>query len=129
MRLCTRMHQVNLVYKHLTSLLGFNYNTKRTRIKRMTYFGFLLLFYVILLILTLASSNSWHGLSSYGNNLSVSSSPPLSLSRIVRKPDFCLCENKGADQLRGNREADQRLCFRYSDSTIPLLLKSEITSF
>ena len=41
----------------------------------------------------------------------------------------CLCENKGADQLRGNREADQRLCFRYSDSTIPLLLKSEISSF
>ena len=31
-----------------------------------------------------------------------------------------------ADQLRGNREADQRLCFRYSDSIIPLLLKPEI---
>ena len=45
------------------------------------------------------------------------------------KTGFCLCENKGADQLRGNREADQRLCFRYSDSTIPLLLKSEISSF
>ena len=44
------------------------------------------------------------------------------LSRIVRKPDFCLGENKGADQLRGNREADQRLCFRYTDSTISLLL-------
>ena len=39
------------------------------------------------------------------------------------KTGFCLGENKGADQLRGNREADQRLCFRYSDSTIPLLLK------
>ena len=51
------------------------------------------------------------------------------MSRIVRKPDFCLGENKGADQLRGNREADQRLCFRYSDSTISLLLKSEIASF
>ena len=51
------------------------------------------------------------------------------MSRIVRKPDFCLCENKGADQLRGDREADQRLCFRYSDSTIPLLLKSENSSF
>ena len=48
---------------------------------------------------------------------------------FVRKPDFCLGKNKGADQLRGNREADQRLCFRYSDSTIPLLLKSEISSF
>ena len=51
------------------------------------------------------------------------------ISRIVRKPDFCLCENKGADQLRGNREADQHLCFRYTDSTISLLLKSEISSF
>ena len=38
-------------------------------------------------------------------------------------------ENKDTDQLRGNREADQRLCFRYSDSTILLLLKSEISSF
>ena len=35
----------------------------------------------------------------------------------MRKPDFCLCENKGADQLRSNCEADQRLCFRYTDST------------
>ena len=40
-----------------------------------------------------------------------------------------ICENKGADQLRGNREADQRLCFRYSDSTIPPLLNSKISSF
>ena len=53
----------------------------------------------------------------------------LYLSRIVRKPDFCLGENKGADQLRGNREADQRLCFRYSDSTIPLLPICKISSF
>ena len=45
------------------------------------------------------------------------------------KPANCICENKDADQLRGNREADQRLCFRYTDSTIPLLSKSEISSF
>ena len=44
-------------------------------------------------------------------------------------PTICIGENKGADQLRGNREADQRLCFRYSERTIPLLLKSEISSF
>ena len=44
------------------------------------------------------------------------------------KPTICKCENKGADQLRGNREADQRLCFRYTDSTIPLLSKSKISS-
>ena len=50
------------------------------------------------------------------------------LSRVVRKPAFCICENKDADQLRGNREADQRLCFRYIDSTIPLPSKSEISS-
>ena len=46
----------------------------------------------------------------------------------MRKPTFCICENKDADQLRGNREADQRLCFRYLDSTNPLLSKSEIIS-
>ena len=38
-----------------------------------------------------------------------------------------ICENKDADQLRGNREADQRLCFRYTDSTIPLLPEAEIS--
>ena len=46
----------------------------------------------------------------------------------MRKPTFCICENKDADQLRGNRKADQCLCFRYIDSTIPLLSKSEISS-
>ena len=51
------------------------------------------------------------------------------VSRVVRIPAFCICENKDADQLRGNREADQRLCFRYTDTTIPLLSKSEISSF
>ena len=43
----------------------------------------------------------------------------------MRKPTFCICENKDADQLR---EADQRLCFRYIDSTIPRLSKSELSS-
>ena len=51
------------------------------------------------------------------------------MSRPMGKPTICMGENKGADQLRDNREADQRLYFRYSDSTIPLLLKSEIQSF
>ena len=51
------------------------------------------------------------------------------LSHLMGKPTICIGENKDADQLRGNHEADQRLCFRYSDSTIPLLLKSEISSF
>ena len=45
----------------------------------------------------------------------------------MRKPAFCICENKDADQLRGNnREADQRLCFCYIASSIPLyFLKSK----
>ena len=47
------------------------------------------------------------------------------MSLVMRKPDFYICENKNADQLRGNREADQRLCFRYTDSTITLLPTSE----
>ena len=40
------------------------------------------------------------------------------------KTTFCMCENKVADQLCGNREADQRLCFCYTDNTFPLLSKS-----
>ena len=46
----------------------------------------------------------------------------------MRKPDFCICENKGADQLCGNCTTDQRLCFCYTDSTIPLLPVYEISS-
>ena len=34
------------------------------------------------------------------------------LSLVMRKPAFCICENKDAYQLCRNREADQRLCFR-----------------
>ena len=41
------------------------------------------------------------------------------MSLVMRKPGFCIC---------GNREADQRLCFRYIDSTIPLLPIYEISS-
>ena len=51
------------------------------------------------------------------------------MSRVLRKPAFCICENKDADQLRGNHEADQRLCFRCTDSTIPLPPIYEISSF
>ena len=42
------------------------------------------------------------------------------------KQTICIGENKDADQLRSNREADQRLCFRYMDSTITLLSKSKM---
>ena len=50
------------------------------------------------------------------------------LSLVMRKPAFCICENKDADQLCGNRTADQRLCFRYTNCTFPLLPTSEISS-
>ena len=40
------------------------------------------------------------------------------MSCIMRKPAFCICE-KGADL---------RLCFRYIDSTFPLLPKSKIAN-
>ena len=44
------------------------------------------------------------------------------------KQAFFICENKASDQLRGDREAGQRLCFRYIASTIPLLPKYKISS-
>ena len=50
------------------------------------------------------------------------------LSRVMSKPAFNICENKGADQLRDNRAADQHLCFRFIDSAIFLLPKSDISS-
>ena len=76
----------------------------------------------------------------------------------MRKPTFCICDNRGSDLLCSNYEADQRLCcnyeadqrlccnykadqrlccnyeadqrlcFRYMDSTIPLLSKSKVSS-
>ena len=49
-------------------------------------------------------------------------------SRYEKKTAFCICENKDADQLCNNCAAAQRLRFRYIDSTIPLLPKSEISS-
>ena len=36
--------------------------------------------------------------------------------------------NKDAAQLRGDLEADQRLYFRYTDSSIPVLSESDISS-
>ena len=52
----------------------------------------------------------------------------VNMSLVMRKPAFCICENKDADQLRSNCATDQRLCFRYTGSTIPLVPKSKISS-
>ena len=43
------------------------------------------------------------------------------MSLRMRKPTICIGENQGADQLRSNCEADQHLCFRYTDSAILIL--------
>ena len=50
------------------------------------------------------------------------------MSHMIRKSAFVICENKGADQLHGNRAANQRICFRFIDSAILLLPKSEVSS-
>ena len=42
------------------------------------------------------------------------------MSHVTRKPDFCLCENKGTDQLRSN------CAFVLA---LSLLFKSKISSF
>ena len=68
------------------------------------------------------------GLTQSGNlSLTLGIQSTLLFEPRHEETGFCICENKGADQLRGNREAGQRLCFRYTDSTIPLLSKSEIS--
>ena len=46
----------------------------------------------------------------------------------MSKQTICICGNKDADQLHGDREADQCLCFCHRDSTtISLLSKSNIS--
>ena len=46
------------------------------------------------------------------------------MSQVMRKPAFCIYQNKAADQLCGKCPADQRLCFHY----IYLLPQSETLS-
>ena len=47
----------------------------------------------------------------------------IEMRRLMGKPTICTGENKGFDQLRSNCQADQRLCFHYTVSTMPLLSK------
>ena len=64
----------------------------------------------------------------YTSYLIVLLSEATDMSRVMRKPKLCIYKNKGADQLRSYCKADESLCFRLTDSTIPLLSKSEISS-
>ena len=52
------------------------------------------------------------------------------LNSLMLKPAFCICENKGADQLCGNLTADQRLIFatQMVQSLYFLNLKFQATS-
>ena len=43
----------------------------------------------------------------------------------MRIPAFCISENKGTDQLRGNHAADQHLCFCYIDTIIILSFQTD----
>ena len=58
----------------------------------------------------------------------IESYPQPDLSRVLRKPDVSICENKDAYWLRSIRSGDQRLCFHYIDRTISLSPKSEISN-
>ena len=62
------------------------------------------------------------------SSIKVFQDKPSDVIEPHEKTGLLHCENKDTDQLRSNCAADQRLCFRYSDSTIPLLPKSEISS-
>ena len=64
----------------------------------------------------------------------------INLSHVMRKPDFCIAKTKAqiscavtaqlisAFVFATYRTTDLRLCFRYTDSTIHLLFKSETIS-
>ena len=48
------------------------------------------------------------------------------MSCVMRKLAFCICKNKGADQLCGNGSADQHLCFRNTSKFSKSEMKSLI---
>ena len=51
----------------------------------------------------------------------------------MRKPTFCKCEDKDADQIRGDREADQRPMFslhrHYNPSTLKIRNLKPLVTF
>ena len=52
------------------------------------------------------------------------------MSRVLGKMAFCIhAKTKPQISCAVTAQVDQRLCFRYIDTTIPLLYKSEIKSF
>ena len=47
----------------------------------------------------------------------------------MRNTDFCICENKAADQLYSNCTADQCLCFRHTDPSSTFIHNFKLLSF
>ena len=69
-------------------------------------------------------------LTKFGASSPTSTSVGLlnSIDGGIRAASFCICKNKDTDQLCGKCTADQCLCFRFMDSSIPLLHISRISS-
>ena len=67
------------------------------------------------------------GVSVYCFDRTTANRTHIYISLVMRKPAFCMCENKDAHQLRSNCATDQCYCFRYTDSTTPSLPRPEIT--
>ena len=79
----------------------------------------------------MSCSRTQHECRHWGQTPGHLESCSLHMSRLMRKPTLFIYENKDADQLRSKCEAEQRLCFRYKDSTIiflPLVIFCACTS-
>ena len=50
------------------------------------------------------------------------------MSRVMRNACLHMQKKNGAEQLPGDRAADQPLCFRNKGGTIPPLIKSKVSS-
>ena len=55
------------------------------------------------------------------------SNPPHNEPRHKKTGIFAYAKTKTQDRLRGNSKADQNLCYRYTDSAMPLLDISEFS--
>ena len=69
------------------------------------------------------ATNMAHSKLSYIPTKNIIIEPPHGKTKYLYRR-----KERRRDQLRSNCEADQRLCFRYKDSTISLLSKSKISS-
>ena len=103
--------------------MEINFNPNNSVIKRLWYTG------IYSLSLTYCS---WSVLEAqsvilHPQNAQLPFCTKCSVNRTMRKPTFCIGENKGADQLHSNCEAYQHLCFCYLHSTMSLLSKFKIS--